>query len=111
MPRKKSAQNKLRLVAYYRFSGGGRQNEQSIEGQCRDCEAYTRSHGYTIQHEYIGRQIADRKTGSNEYVSIDLSANKKPPESDDITSNSEGSTALRLVEAMGVEPMSERSSV
>ena len=30
-----------------------------------------------------------------------------PAEDDDATSNSEGSPALRLVEAMGVEPMSE----
>ena len=29
-----------RLVAYYRYSGGSRQTEQSIEGQRRDCEAY-----------------------------------------------------------------------
>ena len=55
--------------------------------------------------------ITDQKTGDFERVILPISANKKPPEDDDITSNSEGSTALRLVEAMGVEPMSEKSSV
>ena len=38
MPRKKStAADAPRLVAYYRYSGGSRQTEQSIEGQRRDC--------------------------------------------------------------------------
>ena len=73
--------------------------------------------------------ITDQKTGDFERVILPISANKKPPEDDDTTSNSEGSTALRLVEhkqpcantqgssgsrlveAMGVEPMSEKSSV
>ena len=41
MPRKKApAAEAPRLVAYYRYSGGSRQTEQSIEGQRRDCEAY-----------------------------------------------------------------------
>lgn len=60
MPRKKAAPTEMRLVAYYRFSGGARQNEQSIEGQRRDCEAYARSHGYVIQHEYIDRHISGK---------------------------------------------------
>lgn len=55
--------------------------------------------------------ITGQKTGDFERVLSPISANKNPPEDDDITSNSEGSTALRLVEAMGVEPMSEKSSV
>ena len=37
MPRKKApAAEAPRLVAYYRYSGGSRQTEQSIEGQHRD---------------------------------------------------------------------------
>ena len=59
MPRKKSAPAS-RLVAYYRYSAGGRQNEQSIEGQRHDCEAYARAHGLTIQHEYIDRHISGK---------------------------------------------------
>lgn len=49
-----------RLVAYYRYSGGSRQTEQSIEGQRRDCEAFARAHGLTIQHEYIDRHISGK---------------------------------------------------
>ena len=53
MPRKKApAAEAPRLVAYYRYSGGSRQTEQSIEGQRRDCEAYARAHGMTILREY-----------------------------------------------------------
>ena len=50
----------MRLVAYYRYSGGSRQNEQSIEGQRRDCEAYAKSHGMTISKEYIDRHISGK---------------------------------------------------
>lgn len=44
--------------------------------------------------------ITDQKTGDFERVILPISANKKPPEDDDITSNSEGSTALRLVDGL-----------
>ena len=62
MPRKKKLQEVggLRLVAYYRYSGGSGQTEQSIEGQRRDCEAYAKLHGMTIQHEYIDRHISGK---------------------------------------------------
>lgn len=40
--------------------GGSRQNEQSIEGQRHDCEAYARSHGLTITKEYIDRHISGK---------------------------------------------------
>lgn len=49
-----------RLVAYYRYSGGSGQTEQSIEGQRRDCQAWVRSHGMTISHEYIDRHISGK---------------------------------------------------
>lgn len=55
MARKKKVSPGNRLVAYYRYSGGSQQTEQSIEGQRRDCEAYARQHGLTIVHEYIDR--------------------------------------------------------
>ena len=42
--------------------------------------------------------ITDQKTGDFERVILPISTNKKPPEDDDATSNSEGSTALRLVD-------------
>lgn len=55
-----TAEAVTRLVAYYRYSGGSRQTEQSIEGQRHDCEAYARAHGLTIQHEYIDRHISGK---------------------------------------------------
>ena len=60
MARKKKESPGNRLVAYYRYSGGTHQTEQSIEGQRRDCEAYARQHGLTIIHEYIDRHISGR---------------------------------------------------
>lgn len=49
-----------RLAAYYRYSGGGGQTEQSIEGQRRDCEAWAKAHGMTICREYIDRHISGK---------------------------------------------------
>ena len=61
MPRKKrSNPDSPRLAAYYRYSGGGGQTEQSIEGQRRDCEAWAKSHGLTICKEYIDRHISGK---------------------------------------------------
>ena len=59
MARKKES-TQPRLVAYYRYSGGSRQTEQSIEGQRRDCEAYARAHGMTILREYVDRHISGK---------------------------------------------------
>ena len=50
----------LPAVAYYRYSPGGGQTEQSIEGQRRDCMAYAKSHGYVITKEYIDRHMTGR---------------------------------------------------
>lgn len=62
MPRKKesTSMSGQRLVAYYRYSGGSGQTEQSIEGQRRDCEAWAKSHGLVICHEYIDRAISGK---------------------------------------------------
>ena len=58
--RKKKVKGGNRLVAYYRYSGGSGQTEQSIEGQRRDCENYAKLHGLTIIHEYIDRHISGK---------------------------------------------------
>ena len=61
MPRKtKVIEERQRLVAYYRYSGGSGQTEQSIEGQRRDCMAWAKAHGLTICHEYIDRHISGK---------------------------------------------------
>ena len=54
-------------MAYYRYSGGSRQTEQSIEGQRRDCEAYARAHGMTILRETLYSLSVDR---SSAYVPL-----------------------------------------
>ncbi len=54
------ASTSIRLAAYYRYSGGSGQTDQSIEGQRRDCEAWARSHGLTIDREYIDRHISGK---------------------------------------------------
>ena len=50
-------------------------------------------------------------TDCPESVTVTMEENKNPAESGGCSLDSAGSTALRLVEAMGVEPMSEKSSV
>ena len=58
--RKFNKGGEVRLVAYYRYSGGSGQTEQSIEGQRRDCEAYARLHNMAIQKEYVDRHISGK---------------------------------------------------
>lgn len=66
MPKKNPSGGK-RLVAYYRYSGGSHQTEQSIEGQRRDCETYARIHGMVILHEYIDRHISGKTDDRPEF--------------------------------------------
>jgi Site-specific recombinases, DNA invertase Pin homologs len=44
----------MKTVIYARYSSE-RQNEQSIEGQLRECYAYAKAHGLTVVREYIDR--------------------------------------------------------
>lgn len=65
-----------RLVAYYRYSGGSHQTEQSIEGQRRDCENYARIHGMVILHEYIDRHISGKTDDRPEFQQMIADAGK-----------------------------------
>lgn len=56
-----------RLVAYYRYSGGSGQTEQSIEGQRRDCKAWAKAHGLTIEYEYIDRHISGKTDNRKQF--------------------------------------------
>lgn len=51
----------MNIVIYARFSSHT-QNEQSIEGQLKECKAYAAAHGMTIVGEYIDRAM----TGTND---------------------------------------------
>ena len=55
---KKPADGQLTAVAYYRYSEGGNQTEQSIEGQRRSCESYAAAHGLILVGEYVDRHIS-----------------------------------------------------
>lgn len=65
-----------RLVAYYRYSGGSHQTEQSIKGQRRDCEIYARIHGMVILHEYIDRHISGKTDDRPEFHQMIADAGK-----------------------------------
>ena len=49
----------MKTVIYARYSSE-RQNEQSIEGQLRECCAYAKAHGLTVVKEYIDRAISGK---------------------------------------------------
>lgn len=55
-----------RAVIYARYSCSG-QNEQSIEGQLRDCYAYAKHEGIQIVGEYIDRAITGRTDDRPEF--------------------------------------------
>ena len=57
---KKQPTGGKRLVAYYRYSGGSHQTEQSIEGQLAACYDFAEREGYTVIGEYIDRAISAR---------------------------------------------------
>lgn len=48
-----------KAVIYARYSSSA-QNEQSIEGQLRECYAYAAKNEYTVVHEYIDRAISGK---------------------------------------------------
>ena len=48
-----------KAVIYARYSFHGQQ-EQSIDGQLRDCHAFADRQGYTIIGEYIDRALTER---------------------------------------------------
>lgn len=73
---KKQPTGGKRLVAYYRYSGGSHQTEQSIEGQRRDCETYARIHGMVILHEYIDRHISGKTDDRPEFQQMIADAGK-----------------------------------
>ena len=73
---KKQPSGGKRLVAYYRYSGGSHQTEQSIEGQRRDCETYARIHGMVILHEYIDRHISGKTDDRPEFQQMIADAGK-----------------------------------
>ena len=54
-------------VAYYRYSPGGRQGEQSIEGQAAEAHRWATEHDVTIVREYADRRISGRSDDRAEF--------------------------------------------
>lgn len=50
----------MNAVIYARYSPGSKQSDLSIEGQLRDCHAFSVREGYSIVNEYIDRAITGR---------------------------------------------------
>jgi site-specific DNA recombinase len=50
----------VKTVIYARYSPGGNQTEQSIEGQLRECYDYAKQHDLTIVDTYIDRHISGK---------------------------------------------------
>lgn len=54
-------------VAYYRYSPGGRQGEQSIEGQAAEAHRWASDHNVQILKEYADRRISGRSDDRAEF--------------------------------------------
>lgn len=63
-------------VIYARYSSSN-QNEQSIEGQLRDCYAYAEREGLTVIHEYIDRAISGRSDDRPDFQQMITDSEKK----------------------------------
>lgn len=66
----------LNAIIYARYSSHGQQ-EQSIEGQLRDCYAFAQREGYTVIGEYIDRALTGRSDDRPEFQRMIKNAAKK----------------------------------
>jgi len=64
-------------VIYTRFSPGGRQTEQSTEGQLRDCYAFAEREGYFVVREYNDKHISGRTDERPRFQKMVEDASKK----------------------------------
>lgn len=65
-----------KAVIYARYSSHGQQ-EQSIDGQLRDCYAFAKRQGYTIIGEYIDRALTGRNDDRPDFQRMLTDAKKK----------------------------------
>lgn len=64
------------VVIYARYSSHGQQ-EQSIDGQLRDCCAYAEREGYTVVGQYIDRALTGRNDDRPDFQRMIADAAKK----------------------------------
>lgn len=67
MPNVITAQSSATAVAYYRYSPGSRQSEQSIEGQAAEAHRWATEHGVQIVREYADRRVSGRSDDRAEF--------------------------------------------
>ena len=67
MEKKCFDQVRATAVAYYRYSPGGRQGEQSIEGQAAEAHRWAADHNVQILKEYADRRISGRSDDRAEF--------------------------------------------
>ena len=65
-----------KAIIYARYSSHGQQ-EQSIDGQLRDCYAFAERQGYTIVGEYIDRALTGRNDDRPDFQRMLADARKK----------------------------------
>ena len=63
----KQQEDRATAVAYYRYSPGGRQGEQSIEGQAAEAHRWAVEHDVQIVREYADRRISGRSDDRAEF--------------------------------------------
>lgn len=73
---RKLKNEQINVVNYYRYSSHGQQ-EQSIEGQARDCRAYCERMGYTVVGEYVDRALSAKTDNRPEFRRMISDASKK----------------------------------
>ena len=66
-----------KAVIYARYSSHGQQ-EQSIDGQLRDCYAYADRQGYSVIAEYIDRALTGRNDDRPDFQRMLADARKRP---------------------------------
>lgn len=66
----------VKVVIYARYSSHGQQ-EQSIDGQLRDCYAFAERQGYSVVTEYIDRALTGRNDDRPDFQRMLTDAKKK----------------------------------
>ncbi len=67
----------MKCVIYARYSNGGKQTDQSIEGQLRDCYTYAKTHNLTVVGEYIDKHISGTTDKREQFQQMIADSNKK----------------------------------
>ena len=72
----KACNVQIKAVIYARYSSHGQQ-EQSIDGQLRDCYAFAERQGYSVIGEYIDRALTGRNDDRPDFQRMLADARKK----------------------------------